>query len=274
MENPGESSGGYAKKGELSMTNQLFDLTGRTAVVTGAGRGLGRAMSLALAEAGADVAIPDIDGASAERVAKEIESKGRRSLSITTDVTDPAQVDAMAQRVMQAWGHIDILVNNAGINIRKPILELTLEEWEAVYRVNLKAVFLCSRRIAREMIQRKYGKIINIASLASVMILMTLDMSPYYVTKAGVVQFTKAAASEWARHGIRVNAISPGWIITELNKHVWEDPVGSKIRLDHTPMGRVGEPEELAGTVIYLASAASDYVTGQNLVVDGGYTVW
>jgi NAD(P)-dependent dehydrogenase (short-subunit alcohol dehydrogenase family) len=246
------------------MTNQIFDLTGRTAVVTGAGRGLGRAMSLALAGAGADVAIPDIDGS----------SLGRRSLALTTDVTDPAQVDIMAQRVMQAWGRIDILINNAGINIRKPILELTVEEWDAVYRINLKAVFLCSRRIAREMMLRNYGKIINIASMAGVIILMGLDMSPYYITKAAVVQFTRAAASEWARHGIRVNAISPGWFITDLNKHLWDDPVGSKIRLDHTPIGRVGQPEELAGTAIYLASAASDYVTGQNLLVDGGYTVW
>jgi len=256
------------------MTDRLFDLSGRTAVVTGAGRGLGRAMSLALAGAGADVAIPDIDESSARSVAEEIRSLGRRSLAVATDVTDPAQVDIMAQRVMQEWGHIDILVNNAGINIRKPILELSVDEWDAVYRVNLKAVFICSRRIAREMMPRNYGKIVNIASLAGVMILKSLDMSPYYVTKAAVVQFTRAAASEWARHGIRVNAISPGWFITDLNKHLWEDPVGSKVRLDHTPMGRVGQPEELAGTVIYLASAASDYVTGQNLPVDGGYTVW
>jgi len=252
----------------------LFNLTGRTAIVTGAGRGLGRAMSLALAEAGADVAIPDIDGTSAERVAGEIESLGRRALAITADVTVPAQIDAVAEGVMQAWGRIDILINNAGINIRKPILELTEEEFDAVYRINLKAIFLCSRRIAREMIPRKYGKIINIASLAGVMILRSLDMSPYYVTKAGVVQFTRASASEWAQHGIRVNAISPGWFITDLNRHLWDDPVGSKIRLEHTPMGRVGQPEELAGTAIYLASAASDYVTGQNIVVDGGYAVW
>jgi NAD(P)-dependent dehydrogenase (short-subunit alcohol dehydrogenase family) len=256
------------------MIRGLFDLTGRTAIVTGAGRGLGRAMSFALAEAGADVAISDINGKSAEKVAKEIEALGRRSLAIRADVSDPDQVDLIAERVVQAWGHIDILVNNAAINIRKPVLDLEEHEFETVYQVNLKGTFLCSRRMAKEMIPQKYGKIINIASMAGVMLIKGLDMTPYYVTKAAVIQFTKATAVEWAPHGVRVNAISPGWFITDLNRALWEDKVASKGWLEHCPMNRVGEPEELAGTVIYLASSASDYVTGHNLRVDGGYTVW
>jgi gluconate 5-dehydrogenase len=252
----------------------LFGLEGRTAVVTGAGRGLGREFALALARSGADVAISDIDLESAKKTATEITSTtGKRSLAIAANVSDPEQVDTLATSIIDKWGHMDILVNNAGINIRKPITELSPEDFDAVYNVNLKGVFLCSRRFSVEMMKKNYGKIINIASVASITIFQGMKMSPYYVTKAGVVQFTKAAAAEWAENGIRVNAISPGWFITDINRHLWKDPEFARRRLEHTPMNRVGEPKDLLGTLIYLASAASDFVTGQNIPVDGGFTV-
>jgi NAD(P)-dependent dehydrogenase (short-subunit alcohol dehydrogenase family) len=253
---------------------KLFDLSGRTAVVTGAGRGLGREFALALARSGADVAISDIDPDTAKKTSAELtETTGKRSLAIQANVSDPEQVDRLANKIITEWGHIDILVNNAGINIRKPIIELTPEEFDFVYNVNFKGVFLCSRRFSTNMMKQQYGKIINIASVASMTIFQGMKMSPYYVTKAAVVQFTKAAAAEWAENGIRVNAISPGWFITDINRHLWKDPEFARKKLEHTPMNRVGEPKDLLGTLIYLASEASDFVTGQNIPVDGGYTV-
>jgi NAD(P)-dependent dehydrogenase (short-subunit alcohol dehydrogenase family) len=250
----------------------MFELTDRKAVVTGAGRGLGRAMSLALAQAGADIAAVDIDDTAARNVTEEIRAIGRCSLVIKADVSDPIQVDSIAERVVKEWEHIDILVNNAGIGGRKPILETSVDEFEKVYQVNLRSVFLCSRRIAQEMIPLKYGKIINIASLASKRIIKHFFMSQYYATKAGVAQFTKAAAVEWAKYGIRVNAISPGFFYTEMSTKVWTEHGESM--LDSIPLGRGAQPEELAGTVIFLASSASDYITGQNLSVDGGVSTW
>ena len=252
----------------------LFDLSGRTAVVTGSGRGLGREFALALARSGADVAISDIDPESAKRTAAELAATtGRRALAIPADVTVAEQVDRLATEIIAQWGHIDILVNNAGINIRKPITELSPEDFDAVYNVNVKGVFLCSRRFSVEMIREGYGKIINIASIAALSIFPGMKMSPYYVTKAAVVQFTKAAAVEWAESGVRVNAISPGWFITDINRHLWQDPEFGRRKLEHTPMNRVGEPKDLLGTLIYLACGASDFVTGQNIPVDGGYTL-
>ncbi len=259
---------------DFTVSSLLFDLSGRTAVVTGSGRGIGRTLALALADAGADVAISDIDGDAAKLVKQEIEEKGRRSLSMVTDVADTAQVDSMAGAIMDEWGHIDILINNAGINIRKPILELEPEEFDKVYNVNLKGVLICSKRIAREMVAQKYGKIVSIASLTAVTIVQGMQMSPYYVTKAGVVQLTKAAAAEWGADGVCVNAISPGWFISDINRNLWEDPAYMKLRVDHTPMGRVGKLEDLVGTAVFLTSPASDFITGQNIVVDGGFSIW
>lgn len=256
------------------MSSVLFDLSDRTAVVTGAGRGIGRTLALALADAGADVAISDIDEDAAKGVAQEIKEKGKRSLSMVTNVSDAGQVDEMAGTIMDEWGHIDILINNAGINLRKPILELEPEEFDRVYNVNLKGVLICSKRIAREMVAARYGKIVNIASMTAVTIIKGMEMSPYYVTKAGVVQLTKAAATEWAAHGVCVNAISPGWFISDINRNLWEDPEYMKSRLDYTPMKRIGKLEDLVGTAVFLSSTASDFITGQNIVVDGGFSLW
>jgi len=256
------------------VSTTLFDLSHRTAVVTGAGRGIGRTLALALADAGADVAISDIDGDAATGVAEEIKAKGKRSLSLVTNVSDAGQVDEMAGTIIDEWGHIDILINNAGINLRKPILELEPEEFDRVYNVNLKGTLICSRRIAGEMVAARYGKIVNIASMTAVTIIKGMEMSPYYVTKAGVVQLTKAAATEWAAHGVCVNAISPGWFISDINRNLWEDPEYMKSRLDYTPMKRIGKLEDLAGTAVFLSSAASDFITGQNIVVDGGFSLW
>jgi NAD(P)-dependent dehydrogenase (short-subunit alcohol dehydrogenase family) len=256
------------------MSGDLFNLSGRTAIVTGAGRGLGKAMASALASAGAKVVIGDIDGAAAENSSEDIRSQGGESLSFTCDISKDEDVTQMVAGTVKKFGAIDILVNNAGINIRKPLTELTAEDFNRVNGININGTFLCCRAVFPFMRDRAYGKIINIASLAGIKILRGTDMSPYYVSKTGVVAFTKAAASEWAPHGIRVNAISPGWFITDFNRHLWDDPEIARVRLEQTPLGRVAQPEELAGTVVYLAASGSDYVTGHNIAVDGGYCVY
>ena len=256
------------------MSKALFDLAGRKALITGAGRGLGRAMALALARAGADVAVFDLDETGAKKTAEEIAGLGRCSLAIRGDVTDVDQVDEAVGKIVDGWKRIDILINNAGINIRQPILELETEVFDKVHEINFKGVFHFSKRVAGEMIKQNYGKIINIASITGMKIMRGLEMSPYYTTKAGVIQFTKASATEWAKYGIRVNSISPGWFITDINRHLWEDPEYTRMRQDQTPLGRIGEPDDLAGTVVFLAAPASDFITGQNIAVDGGFTVW
>ncbi len=253
----------------------LFDLSGRVGVVTGAGRGLGQVMALAMARAGADIAVLDIDKETANQTAEMVKAVGRRSLDFGTDVTSMEQIEAMARKVIEVWGKIDILVNNAGINIRHPILELEEPEWDDVIRVNLKGVFIGTKVVGREMVKRRYGKIINIASQSGLYAHRGEGMSPYHASKAGVIMFTKAAAGEWASFGVCVNCISPGFIVTDFNRHIWEkDTELAQRRIQVVPLGRTAQPHELEGAILFLASAASDYVTGHNLLVDGGYSIW
>ena len=242
-------------------------MTGRVAVVTGAGRGLGRALALALAEAGADIAA--VSRRPASDLAAGIERVGRRCVPLTADLEDPEDVAAVIPGAVQAFGRVDILVNNAGVISRAPAIETTPEDWHRVLQVNLHAVFRLCQDAAREMLPRRRGKIINIASLASFEV--GILVSPYAASKGAVGQLTKALANEWAPHGINVNAIVPGYLTTEMTRALREDPDRNAAILERIPAGRWGRPEDLGGAVVFLASPASDYVHGHLLAVDGGW---
>ncbi|MDI6782495.1 MAG: 2-dehydro-3-deoxy-D-gluconate 5-dehydrogenase KduD [bacterium] len=246
----------------------LFALNGKVAVVTGASRGLGKAMAFALGEAGADVAIIDLlDGI--HDTAKEIEILGRKILPIQADLANISDLQGIVDRVMQHFGRIDILVNNAGIIRRANVLEFSEKDWDDVITLNLKSVFFLSQLVAREMLRQHSGKIINIASLLSFS--GGLRVPSYTASKAGVAQITKALANEWAASGINVNAIAPGYMVTDNTASLRQDEVRYKQITDRIPCGRWGLPDDLKGAVVFLASAASDYIHGHILVVDGGW---
>ena len=252
----------------------LFSLAGRIAVVTGAGQGLGRGMALALAEAGADLVVADINARTAASVAEEIKGLGRRAISVVADISQAVQVQALAAQALEAFGKVDILVNNAGISCHDPSAEMALRDWQRVMDVNITGVFICSQILGRQMLQRRYGKIINIASMSALIVNRDVPQAPYYASKAGVIMLTKALAAEWASYGVNVNAIAPGYMRTPLNEEFLADPARAAQWTNTTPMKRVGEPRDLAGAVVYLASEASSFVTGHVLVVDGGFTLW
>ncbi len=251
---------------------KLFDLSGRVALVTGAGRGLGRTMALALAAAGADVAVSSRTLSEITTLRDEIRALGRRSEAIQADITDNAQCEAMAAAAIASLGRIDILVNNAGINIRKPVLELTPEEYGLVLETNLKGYFHCARAVGRRMVAQGSGKVINISSIMGRVALPT--QAAYASSKGAVEQLTKVLALEWASAGVQVNAIAPTYFETELTRPLFDDPERKNFISERTPMGRWGQPHELAGAVIFLASGASSFITGHTLVVDGGWTAW
>ena len=252
------------------MSLNLFDVAERKALVTGAGRGIGRVLALALAEAGCDVSILVRNLKDAEPVLKEIERSGRKGIAVQADVRKKGQVDKAFADTVQQLGRLDICVNNAGISMQKPAEEMPEEDWDSILDTNMKGVFLCCQAAARTMIPQKQGSIINIASLSGSAVNVPQKQAVYNTSKAGVVMLTKSVAVEWAQYGIRVNSISPGYIKTEMTlagmSHFF--PAWESL----TPMGRLGEPEELRGAVLFLASDASSYVTGHDLVIDGGYT--
>ena len=250
-----------------------FALDGETAIVTGAARGLGKEMATALADAGADVAIVDIDIEMAEEVAAELEELGVDTAAVEVDVTDEAEVEAMVEAVTDELGPIDILVNNAGIAANEPAEEMEYETWQRTLDVNLSGVFLCAKHVGRRMLDRGEGRIINIASMSAYNVNVPQPQVGYNASKAGVLMVTKSMAVEWADRGVRVNAIAPGYMRTELVEGVLEaDPEMERTWLDNTPMGRLGRPEDLQGIVVFLASEASPYMTGEIVRVDGGYT--
>jgi gluconate 5-dehydrogenase len=250
------------------MTSPLFDLTGRTALVTGSSRGLGRAIAQGLAEAGAAVILNGVDAGRLEAAAAGMRAAGHEVAEAGFDVTDEAAVvDAFAR--FDADGRtIDILVNNAGIQLRKPMVELSVAEWQRVIDTNLTSAFVVGREAARRMIGRGRGKVVNIGSLTSELARATV--SPYTVAKGGIKMLTKAMAAEWGEHGIQANAIGPGYMITDMNQALIDDPKFDAWVKGRTPARRWGRPDELAGTAVFLASAASDYVNGQIIYVDGG----
>lgn len=251
-----------------------FDISGKNAIVTGAGRGLGKEMATSLAEAGANIVVAEKDGEMAEKSAQEIGEMGTTAFSIQTDVTEEDQVKSMIWEAENRLGEIDILVNNAGVVNNAPAEEMTLEEWEKVVNVNMTGVFLCSKHVGKHMIENGGGNIINISSMSALVVNVPQPQISYNSSKAGVIMITKSLASEWAEHGIRVNAIAPGYMRTDLVDEVLEeDPEMEETWISNTPMGRLGRPEELGGVVVFLASEASSYMTGEVVVFDGGYTI-
>lgn len=254
-----------------------FRLDGRVALVTGAAQGIGRAYAHALGEAGAKVAVVDLHKTGAETVAHELARKQIDALAVEADVTRPDQVTAMVERVAGHWGGVDIGVNNAGIGLWRDAETMTPEEWDRVLSINLRAVFLCCQAEAKVMLPRGYGKIINTASMSGSIVNTPQNQSAYNTSKAGVIHLTKSLAAEWARRGIRVNCISPGYTRTALVADLLATPEGQSVSptwLAMTPMNRMAEVTDLQGALVFLAAEASDFVTGHDLVVDGGYAVW
>ena len=250
------------------MGNNLFDLTGRVAVVTGGGTGLGRGMAAGLAQAGALVVLASRRQSVVDKAAEEIQALGGRATGMTLDVTRTQGLPAFFDAVVERHGRLDILVNNAGTNRRVPSIEYTEEDWDAVVDLNLKSLFFCCQAAARIMKGRGGGKIINVASLASATTFP--NQAAYAPSKAGVKQLTKLLAMEWAPFRINVNAIGPGWFRTPLNDVLFQDEPWARGVVAMIPWGRTGTSDDLRGATVFLASTASDYVTGQVIYVDGG----
>lgn len=249
-----------------------FSLNDRVALVTGAGRGIGRALSLGLAEAGADVVCLARTASEVEAVAAEVRSLGRRALAVSADITNQEQVTQAVEAAIAAFGKIDILVNNAGTNIRKPALDVQEPDWDRVVETNLKGPFFVAQAVGRHMCAAGYGRVINVASVGGEVALRT--GVAYGSSKAGLIHMTRILALEWAKYGVTVNAIGPWYFRTSLTDKLLEDEQYVAEILARTPLGRIGEVEELVGPVLFLASEASSYVTGQALMVDGGMTIY
>lgn len=265
---------------ELSNSKPILDrfrLDGRVALVTGGGQGIGRAFAHALTEAGAAVAVVDIVLDRAEQVAQELIDKGGEAIAIPTDVTDPDQVAAMVQTIVDKWGSLTIGVNNAGIGAWQAAESMSVSQWQRMMDINLKGVFLCAQAEARVMFQAGYGKIINTASMSAHIANRPQPQVAYNASKAGVLHMTRTLAGEWADRGVRVNSISPGYTATDLVLDLVETPEASHmlpIWMDQTPLGRMAEVTDLQGGLVFLASEASDFMTGSDLLIDGGYCVW
>ena len=246
-------------------------LDGKTAIVTGSRRGIGRAIALAMAKAGASVVVSDISQTDCEKVVDEIKSTGGKGLAVKCDVTSTAEVENMVRKAVAEFGKLDILVNNAGIIAFKPFLELTDEEWDSTLGVNLKGQFLCARTAAKEMIKNKRGRIINIASISSGGCGIAFPLVAHYTaSKGGVMALTEALALELTSQGINVNAICPGAIDTDMVKGV-KDSGQLEPLLLRIPKGRLGKPEEIANLAVFLASDEADYISGSAIVIDGGW---
>jgi NAD(P)-dependent dehydrogenase (short-subunit alcohol dehydrogenase family) len=250
----------------------MFDLTGKVAVITGGYGGIGRAIAEGLAEAGCNIVICARNYESCVRAGSEIAELGTKVLPIRCDVTINDEVMHLVRETVRVMGGIDIFVNNAGVEANeKPFLEITEEEWDSVVNPNLKGAFLCSRAAAAEMIKRGRGKIINVASIAA--LIGMPKVSAYCASKGGLVQLTKAMALDLADYNIQVNAICPGYFDTPMSRRLYDTEMWEKIARKNVPMGRIGKPEELKGTALYLASPATDFMTGACIVVDGGHTI-
>ncbi len=250
------------------MTNALFDLGGRVALVTGASRGLGEGMALALARAGADVVVTSRTVSSLDGICNAIEELGRRAFPVQLDVREQESIRAAAADAVTRAGRVDILVNNAGCNARKPAVEVSWDDWNLVLDTNLRGAFFVSQALAPGMIGRGWGRIVNIGSLTSVF--GFAGVGPYTASRGGIRQLTMSLADEWGAHGVTVNCLAPGWFHTAQNDVMFRDEEWAASLLERIPMRRTGTPDDLAGAVVFFASDASSYVTGQTLLVDGG----
>ena len=252
------------------MTLRIFDLSGKVAMVTGSTRGLGEVTAMALAKAGADVAICGRNRANLDRVSSAIRELGRDSEGFSLDVTSKKSVHEGVEQILKHFGRVDILVNNAGLNNRVPVLEFPEEAWDLVLNTNLRGYFFVAQAVVPQMVERGYGKVINMSSILGRVALP--NQLAYASAKGGVDQMTKVMALEWAKQGVRVNAIGPTYFETEMVKQIREDHERFNFINERTPMGRWGHLPELEGIVVFLASPASDFITGQTIYIDGGWT--
>jgi gluconate 5-dehydrogenase len=250
------------------MNNPLFDLTGHVAIVTGTSRGLGQYFARALARSGADLVVTSRTSESLKPFVDEIAELGRRAVPLALDVCDLKSIEQMAAAAEEAYGKIDILVNNAGMNIRKPALEVLWDDWNKILDTNLRGSFFVAQAVAKRMVPRDYGRIINIGSVTSVA--GYAGLGPYGASRGGVRQLTMSLADDWGRFGITVNCLAPGWFKTSQNRVMYEDKEWVDYLSDRIPVKRPGQPDDLDSAVVFLAAESSRYITGQTLLVDGG----
>jgi gluconate 5-dehydrogenase len=250
------------------MGNELFDLTGRVAMVTGASRGLGQHLARALARAGANLVLTSRSRDQLLPFEAEIKALGRRAISVELDVRDWESIRRAVSVAEEAYGHIDILVNNAGCNVRKPALDVSWEDWNLILDTNLRGSFFVAQAVAKRMMQRGYGRIINIGSVTSVA--GFAGLAPYGASRGGIRQLTMSLADDWGRYGVTVNCLAPGWFRTDQNQVLFQDPEWVEYLCDRIPLKRTGDPPDLDGAIVFLSSESSRYITGQTLLVDGG----